>query len=120
MSLARRSAQIAGVENRLIQKTERIRTVETMPRPEASNNYFEEALPTQQSPRQIILSFKNDGKAPSIVSPSTYSASSASLPKRAYPLGRDFVTRFERLSAVLGRETGVLGDHILTEPRPSG
>jgi hypothetical protein len=37
-----------------------------------------------------------------------------------YPLGRDFVTRFDTISAVSGHETGVLGESVVTESRLSG
>jgi hypothetical protein len=38
----------------------------------------------------------------------------------AYPLGRDFVTRLDTISAASGRDTGVLGEHELIESRLSG
>jgi hypothetical protein len=37
-----------------------------------------------------------------------------------YPLRRDFVTRFDAMSAVSGRDTGVLGENGLTQSRLSG
>jgi hypothetical protein len=36
------------------------------------------------------------------------------------PLGRDVVTRLETISAGSGRDTGVLGEHVVTESRLSG